>query len=369
MLSVNPRHSCAQRSAWPLIGLLSLLAGCATLPPPVMNQGPVKAVKPIIVSADGARASTTFDVLTFNIEGLGWPARRGRGPSLERIGAVLRGMAARDEAPDVIMVQEMFSPAAVRAVTGWDYPNMVSGPARTQRKDLVGSSRMPGPYKWKKGELGLHIAGSGLAIVSAFPILETQSEPFGRRRCAGLDCLSNKGMLYARIVIPGVPGTINLFNTHLNSQRASRVSPQRHARAHRLQVEELGNFITAVGSPDVPTVLGGDFNMRRSAIRFERFRNVTEPFEIVHEWCVDQPLRCDTRISWDGDEPWMDTQDLQLFESGADVQIVPIRVEALFDGSAGSPKLSDHDAFRVTYRVSWQRQEQGRPATAKRPPS
>jgi hypothetical protein len=65
----------------------------------------------------------------------------------------------------------------------------------------------------------------------------------------------------------------------------------------------------------------------------------------------------------------MDTQDLQLFESGADVQIVPIRVEALFDGSAGSPKLSDHDAFRVTYRVSWHRQEQGRTATAKRPPS
>ena len=246
---------------------------------------------------------------------------------------------------------------------------MVSGPSRTQRKDLVGSSRMPGPYKWKKGELGLHIAGSGLAIVSAFPILETQSEPFGRRRCAGLDCLSNKGMLYARIAIPGVPGTINLFNTHLNSQRASRVSPQRHARAHRLQVEELGNFITAVGSPDVPTVLGGDFNMRRSAIRFERFRNVTELFEIVHEWCVDQPLRCDTRISWDGDEPWMDTQDLQLFESGADVQIVPIRVEALFDGSAGSPKLSDHDGFRGAYRVSGHRQNQGRPATAKRPPS
>ncbi|WP_242008012.1 endonuclease/exonuclease/phosphatase family protein [Sphingomonas ginsenosidivorax] len=312
-----------------------------------------RAARPIAISADGLRHSTTFDVLTFNIEGLGWPARSGRGPSLERIGAVLRAMAARGDAPDVVMIQEMFSPAAVRAVAGLDYANMVTGPSRTQRKQLAGAGVMPAPYRWKKGELGLHLAGSGLAILSAFPILDTRSEPFGRRRCAGFDCLSNKGMLYARIAVPGVPGTIALFNTHLNSQGASRVSPKRHARAHRLQVEELGKFVAAVGSPDVPTVLGGDFNMRGSAIRFERFRNVTEPFEIVHEWCTDQPLRCDTRISWDGDEPWMDTQDLQLFESGADVQIIPIRVEAMFDGSAGSPKLSDHDGFRVTYRVSW----------------
>lgn len=343
--------------------MLTLSAGCASLPPPVMNQSLVKAAKPITVSADGTRASTTFDVLTFNVEGLGWPARRNRGPLLERISMVLRGMAAKGEAPDIVMVQEMFSQTAIRAITNLEYPNMVSGPSRTQRKQLAGAGRMPKPYKWKKGELGLHFAGSGLAILSAFPIVETRSEPFGRRRCAGFDCLSNKGMLYAKITIPGVPGAINLFNTHLNSQGASRVPPQRHGRAHRLQVEELGNFVSAVGSPDIPTVLGGDFNMKGSAIRFERFRNVTEPFEIVHEWCTDQPLLCDTRISWDGDEPWMDTQDLQLFESGPSVQITPIRVEALFDGSAGSPRLSDHDGFRVTYRVSWQTRA-GRPAPA-----
>lgn len=262
-------------------------------------------------------------------------------------------MERHGNAPDVVMVQEMFSKAAVRAVTGIGYPNMVFGPSRTQRKSLTGTERMPGPYRWKKGELGLHMVGSGLAILSRYPIAETRSEPFGRRRCAGLDCLGNKGVLYARLAIPGVPGAINLFNTHLNSQRSSRVSPRRHARAHRLQVDELGAFIAAVGDQDVPTILGGDFNMKNSAIRFERFRNVTEPFEIVQEWCTANPLPCDTRISWDGDEPWMDTQDLQLFESGSSVTVTPIRVQAVFDGSAGSPRLSDHDGFRVTYRVSW----------------
>ncbi|MES3098613.1 endonuclease/exonuclease/phosphatase family protein [Sphingomonas faeni] len=338
------------------VGAILLLASssaCTRLPPPLLETCLPTSAGDVSFSADGARASRTFDVLTFNIEGLGWPARANRGPALARISAALRQMERHGNAPDVVMVQEMFSKAAVRAVTGIGYPNMVFGPSRTQRKSLPGADRMPGPYRWKKGELGLHMVGSGLAILSRYPIVETRSEPFGRRRCAGLDCLGNKGVLYAHLAIPGVPGAINLFNTHLNSQRSSRVSPRRHARAHRLQVDELGAFIAAVGDQDVPTILGGDFNMKNSAIRFERFRNVTEPFEIVQEWCTANPLPCDTRISWDGDEPWMDTQDLQLFESGSSVTVTPIRVQAVFDGSAGSPRLSDHDGFRVTYRVSW----------------
>jgi len=328
-------------------------ASCVALPPPLM-QSCATGGHAISVSADGLRASTTFDVLTFNIEGLGWPARGKRAGSLVKINAALKHMMRQGTAPDVIMVQEMFSKAAVNAVQGLGYPNMVSGPSRTQSKNLPVNDKMPGPYRWKKGELGLHLVGSGLSILSRYPIIETHSEPFGKRRCAGLDCLSNKGMLYARMAIPGVPGTINLFNAHLNSQRSSRVPPRRHARAHRLQVEELGDFISAVGDPNIPTILGGDFNMKSSALRFERFRNVTEPFEIVQEYCIDNPLPCDVRISWDGDEPWMDTQDLQLFESGSAVDVIPVRVEALFDGSERSPRLSDHDGFRVTYKVSWQ---------------
>lgn len=343
----------SRRWTWPLIGLISVMTGCVSLPAPVLSDCAAAPARPITVSPDGARASTTFDVLTFNIEGLGWPARGGRGASLARIGTILGGLAATGRGPDVIMVQEMFSQAAVDAMTGLGYPNMVSGPSRTQSKTLSGAEKMPRPFTWKKGEIGIHFASAGLAILSRFPIVESHSEPFGRRRCAGLDCLSNKGILYGRLAIPGMPGTVNVFNTHLNSQRSSRVSPARHARAHRLQVEELEKYITAVGNPDIPTILGGDFNMRGSAIRFQRFRNVTEPFQIVHEYCTDQPLACDTRISWDGDAPWLDTQDLQLFESGTDVQIVPIRVAAMFDGSAGNPRLSDHDGFLVTYRASW----------------
>lgn len=343
---------------WSALAFMTGTAGCATLPAPLM-QGCAPNGHAISVSADGLRASTTFDVLTFNIEGLGWPARGKRAGSLAKINAALKHMVVQGTAPDVIMVQEMFSKAAVSAVQNLGYPNMVSGPSRTQSKSLPGADRMPGPYRWKKGELGLHLVGSGLSILSRYPVIETRSEPFGKRRCAGLDCLSNKGMLYARMAILGVPGTINLFNTHLNSQGSSRVSPRRQARAHRLQVEELAAFISAVGDPNIPTILGGDFNMKGSAIRFEHFRNVTEPFKIAQAYCTDNPLLCDVRISWDGDEPWMDTQDLQLFESGSAVDVRPVRVEAIFDGSVDSPRLSDHDGFRVTYKVSWSTKSAG----------
>ena len=335
------------------ISMLACTTSCATLPAPLMQNCVPPESSRIVFSADGTRASTTFDVLTFNIEGLAWPARGGRSGSLAKISETLKDMRERGSAPDVIMVQEMFSRAAVRAVRGLGYPNMVSGPSRTQAKSLPSSGKMFGPYKWKKGELGIHLVGSGLSILSRYPIVATRSEPFGKRGCAGLDCLSNKGVLYARLAIPGVPGIINLFNTNLNSQASSKVAPRRHARAHRLQVEELRAFISAVGDRNIPTILGGDFNMKGSSVRFERFRNVTEPFEIVQEYCTDNPLSCDVRISWDGDEPWMDTQDLQLFESGSQIDVKPVRVEAMFDGSAESPSLSDHDGFRVTYRLSW----------------
>ncbi|MBD8546868.1 endonuclease/exonuclease/phosphatase family protein [Sphingomonas sp. CFBP 8760] len=333
--------------------MLTFTTGCVALPAPLLRNCPPPGHSKVLKSADGARASTTLDVLTYNIEGLAWPARGRRGGALRRINATLKNMREHGTAPDVVMVQEMFSRSAVRAVRDLGYLNMVSGPSRTQGGTLPDDERMPPPFRWSKGEIGVHLVNSGLAILSRYPIVQVRSEPFGKHRCAGLDCLSNKGILYARIAIPGVPGTINLFNTHLNSQASSRVSPRRHARAHRLQVDALGAFITAVGDRNIPTVVGGDFNMKASTIRFERFRNVTEPFAIVQRYCTDNPLPCDVRQSWDGDEPWMDTQDLQLFESGSEVQIHPIRIEAMFDGSADSPRLSDHDGVRVTYQLTW----------------
>ena len=329
------------------------LSSCVSLPPPLLSSCSQGGAPPISISSDGRTASTTFDVLSYNVEGLAWPARGKRGPSLRKIAAILADLRRTGKAPDVVMVQEMFSRTAVRSMTNIGYANVVTGPTRTQQKRLPAVQPVPGPYIRTKGEVGFHVVNSGLAIFSRFPISYTVSEPYGVHRCAGFDCLSNKGMLFARLDIPNVPVAIDLVNTHLNSQGASRVAPVRHLQAHGLQALELEDFLVRNGNRNAAMILGGDFNMKDSSERFSQFRRVSDRMTLVHEWCSRRRLFCDVQMSWDGDAPWMDTQDLQLFRSPRGTILVPVRVQAMFDGSESDPKLSDHDGFLVTYRLTW----------------
>ncbi|MGH6633776.1 MAG: endonuclease/exonuclease/phosphatase family protein, partial [Sphingopyxis sp.] len=120
----------------------------------------------------------------------------------------------------------------------------------------------------------------------------------------------------------------------------------------RYQALQAAQFLDRHHVPNNPLIIGGDFNMRRNAERFDFFSTAI-PYEIVHRWCIEKPATCAVKMSWDGDEPWMDTQDLQAFDNGRRVSVEPIRVEAMFDGSDNGARLSDHDGFLVTYRLSW----------------
>jgi hypothetical protein len=196
------------------------------------------------------------------------------------------------------------------------------------------------------------IFSSGLYILSDLPLVAVNRAPFRSRECAGFDCLSNKGAMHARLAIPGVPSEIDLFNTHLNSRGHAGVSQDRSLKAHNLQVDELHRYIEAKWDKAHPMIFGGDLNMRRSPPRYAHFAEVM-PYPLVHQYCLRKESGCDIRMSWDGDEPWMDTQDLQGFESGGGVTLQPIRVEAMFDKPWKGETLSDHDGFLVTYRLSW----------------
>ena len=301
--------------------------------------------------ADPQVVRTTLDVLTYNIEGV--PGRRGRRADLAEIARRLRDMRAAGKAPDIVLFQEAFSrPAKAQARQG-GYAHIAAGPSARDRRDLPARGDRPNS-KWRKGEIGLKVVGSGLVIASAYPISVQNGQPFSRRACAGFDCLSNKGTLHARIRIPGVPDELEVFNTHMNAQRASGVRAARHLPVHQAQARELADFIDEVRQPGNPAILGGDFNMRASEDRFDFF-TAAHSLELVHRHCLRQPTSCSVGVSWDGDEPWMDTQDLQLFSSGKRVSVRPIRVEALFDGGPEDPRLSDHDGLRVIYELTWRR--------------
>lgn len=328
------------------------LAACGVKPPLRVMACDTAAAAPVRVAEDGQSASVKLSVLTYNLEGLGWPARKARAAELKEIGARLAAMREAGSGPDVILFQEMFSGAAKRAVAASGYPAIVPGPQRTTKPAIADHDKMAGRAKPLKGELGIKMVGGGLAIASRYPIVETALDAYGKRACAGLDCLSNKGIMLARIAMPGVPAPIDIYNTHMNSRGASRVSEARDGEAHARQAIAASEFIARTQDMAVPLIFGGDFNMRHSEDRWAEFSEY-HPLTLVHQICVDPTSACEVKMSWDGDAPWMDTQDLQFFADGERLTVRPVRVEALFDGGASGPRLSDHDGFLVTYELRW----------------
>ncbi len=130
---------------------LALLAGCAAAPAQRMVTCADAPSVAIETSADGRTASILLDVLTYNIEGLPWPARTGRGPYLQEIGERLAAFRAEGKSPDIIVFQEVFSRAATRAVESTNYRSLVAGPSRRSRQALqtpaCGSPRLPKPNR------------------------------------------------------------------------------------------------------------------------------------------------------------------------------------------------------------------------------
>jgi len=333
--------------------LLSLAAsGCA-----IHQKQRVSACFPAPVAAAAAgqgNASRTLSVLTYNVEGIPWPAKRHRPPRLREIGRELAEMRAKGTAPDVVFLQEAFSTEAARIGARAGYRNYLKGPSSHTRRPATpddADASLVDKRKRTRGEWR-PIFSSGLYILSDLPLVAVDRTPFPSRECAGFDCLSNKGVMHARLALPGAPAEIDLFNTHLNSRGHAGVSQERSLKAHNLQVDELHRFIEEKWDRKHPLIFGGDLNMRHAPARFAHFAEVM-PYTLVHQFCLRKGSGCDVKMSWDGDAPWMDTEDLEGFESGGGIAVQPIRVEAMFDAPWKGETLSDHDGFLVTYRLTW----------------
>ncbi len=329
-----------------------LLGGCVSLPRASTIPCEGAPAPEVTISEDGRTASLRLDVLTYNVEGLPKMTRHGRRDSLEEMGEHLARLRSAGAAPQVVMLQEVFSRRARAAVLAAGYPSLAPGPSAHHKPPRRARPVLPGHRNPRKGELGLKLASSGILIAAEYPFVESRLRPFRQGSCAGMDCLANKGVALARMAIPGVPVPIDLYTTHMNSTGASRVPERRHLAAHNKQAAEIAAWVAETSPAESPILFGGDFNMRGSPDRFEHFIRLHR-LRLVHVHCRERPKDCDVRMSWDGDEPWMDTQDLQLFAAGTQVSVRPVRVEAIFDGSEGSPRLSDHNGFRVVYEIAW----------------
>lgn len=308
----------------------------------------------LLAAALGARADepVSLSVMTYNVAGLPWPVKTGRGKALKAIGAELGRMRAAGTQPDVVLIQEGFRKEVWDLIDTSGYTYVAKGPRKKQRDPNVFARNERPDYRRvkyrRKGE-GLGKWGSsGLWVLSDHPIERVGSHAY--RYCAGLDCLANKGAMLAAIRVPGLTPPVEIVNTHLNSKGASGVPRRRATAAHHLQADELKRFLADARTPGAPLIVGGDFNVMNAPDRFD-YVMADYPFEPVSRWCHALPGACDTQISYDGDAPWLDTQDLIGFSDGAATGVTPVRVEAAFDGAA-EPVLSDHDAYRVTFQLT-----------------
>jgi endonuclease/exonuclease/phosphatase family metal-dependent hydrolase len=224
-----------------------------------------RAMPPIALD-DRGRASTTLSVLTYNVEGLPWPARRNRGPPLREIARQLAELRGRGAAPDVVLLQEAFSAEAAGIGAKAGYPNLVPGPSVRTRQPPTSREADPSltdRRKRRRGEGLGRLLSSGLYVLSDYPVVAAERRPFRRRECAGYVCLANKGLMHVRILVPGAPAAVDVFNTHLNSRGSAGVPGARSLKAHRLQVNEVNCFIETRWDRRNGLLFGGDFNMQR----------------------------------------------------------------------------------------------------------
>jgi endonuclease/exonuclease/phosphatase family metal-dependent hydrolase len=232
------------------------------------------------------------------------------------------------------------------------YRSIATGPRRGTDRDPGGEGALPGKRNIFRGEIGRTLTSGGLAIATDYPITSAGYVPFARQSCAGFDCLSNKGILFAEVAIPGVPGLLDVFTTHMQSQRSSHVAVERHTEAHRRQLNELASYVRSSSPLTDPVLIAGDFNMRIADVRQYGFER-TSAIGNVYRYCSENRVTCDVREDWGDDAVWREVRNLHLFQSGSVVQVRPVRVEDMFDGGASGPVLSDHHGFRVVYELSW----------------
>ena len=331
----------------------ALAASCAAIPAESAVL-PTTAATPVTQNAtSGGPATAEISILTYNIRGLPWPLASGRAQALKTIGRELAQMRREGRQPDVVLIQEGFRGEVADLVKASGYPHWARGPSRSRRA----SGSPPGaqrPYRAVRylasGEGWGKFTGSGLHVLSDLPIIDIQSAAYSF--CAGLDCLANKGVMLARLAVPGVPTEVDVVNTHMNSKRAAKVPLARSLHAHKLQTDELMAFIADKRAIDSPLLVGGDFNVKGAPDRYG-YRAEARPYKVVSEFCSDRGAGCEGQTFAAEAKPWLRSQDLQAFISHSQVNVRPVRVETLFGAASPTGRLSDHEGYLVRYRLSW----------------
>jgi hypothetical protein len=307
------------------------------------------AVLPKVERLADGRSAMRLRVLLWNVEGLPWPIRSGREPKLARIADWIAKRRKAGQGPDILILHKAFVPEASHIAVAGGFRSILPGPALDQRR-MLPAAKPPAGYaeaaRWSKGEGIGKWLDSGLYIATDLPVAAATSEAFGADSCAGYDCLANKGGVFAALQLPGAPEPLYLFNTHRNSREPAKVGIARAEASHLLQTRENDAFLADLPI-DAPMIAAGDFNNYRAGDRRGRFAG-DPAFRLAGK---DAGFAARPAPMTDA-AAWQRAYDLLGYRSGDRLRVEPVSVVTLFDGKNG-PRLSDHDAQYIVFRISW----------------
>lgn len=300
-------------------------------------------------SIPAASASIDLRVLSYNINGLPSPLKKGKEPHYERMVALLKERRAAGNHPHIVLLQEAFDKKSEVVAQESGYKYVLKGPTRkdeSQRGDAHWVQKTRKAYASFSDPQ--KFLGSGLWILSDYPIIAAHHKAFNSDECAGFDCLSNKAIQMARIDVPGLDSPVDIINSHFNSRRSAKAPGKAVLKAHFKQTETLKWFLEKTGEGN-PIIVAGDFNTKQ-AERYDFFKE-TIGFKDAGEVCLELKEQCAIADGTKVEELLYKTNDKHFYENGKGVRIEPRVLARNFDEMLNGKPLSDHLGYEVLYTL------------------
>ena len=315
---------------------------------------------PPVLLANSSTEGVPLRVMTYNVGGLPWPVKRDRTRELTAIGDRLAAMRGRDEAPDVVVLQEAFTANARAIAARAGYRHVAYGPQSDEEVPGDPNRPMPDRYRWRGEGLGAWLS-SGLVLMSDYPIVGIQRSAYPRNACAGYDCLSNKGVLLARIAVPGIGLPVEIMTTHMNAGSRATRTPALHANeAYVRQMAALDQFLARHADPRLPMIVAADLNLRADKRRISALRNSSTRWRkvagdgdipAVVAVCDRPSMPCRPGLGLGSIAGKKRNNDWQLAFASDRVSVRPIAAAIRFMPDPARRVLSDHQAVMVDYRL------------------
>jgi endonuclease/exonuclease/phosphatase family metal-dependent hydrolase len=187
-------------------------------------------------------------------------------------------------------------------------------------------------------------------ILSEFPIEDSQWLAYSA--CTSWDCLVRKGVLSARIRVPGIETPVTILDTHTNADPSydPTASRKKARRARAKQMREAADFFARVRPSGKPALFVGDFNALPDAEDYRGFVDATHLLDAV-EFCGRQGSCSGDREAL---REWSDMLDHQFYSPGDQVAITPVHYDLLFKEAFEGKPITDHPITWVTYRLESQ---------------